>query len=148
MGNMVMEVVMKLMMTALAIGALSTVGLGAQSSVTETKTKVEVKEGKEITAVGCLEQNPGGGYMLTDVSGGSTMRYMLVGDNNFSKNVGRRVMVKGKAATEGKGKVKVESSVKTSGEKDSKATTEASGDLGGMPFLGVDSFKVIADSCR
>jgi hypothetical protein len=139
---------MKLMMTALAIAALSTVGIGAQSKTTETKTKVEVKDGKEVTAVGCLEQNSGGGYTLTDVSGGSTMRYVLVGDENFSKNVGRRVMVKGKAATEGKGKVKVESTVKTTGEKDAKTTTEASGDLGGTPFLGVDSIKVIADSCR
>jgi hypothetical protein len=139
---------MKLMKTALAIAAISTVGLGAQSSETQTKTKVTVKDGKEVTVFGCLERNPGGGYMLTDAANGGSMRYVLVSDHDYSKDVGRRVEVKGKAATERHGKVKVESTVKTSGEKDAKATTEARGDLGGTPFLGVKSLKVMADSCR
>ena len=63
--------------------------------------------------------------MLTDVSDGGTMRYVLVGETDFSKDVGRRVEVKGKAATEGHGKVKVESTVKTSGEKDATTTTRS-----------------------
>jgi hypothetical protein len=139
---------MKLMKTVLAIAAVSTVGLGAQSSETQTTTKVQVKDGKAVKVSGCLERNPGGGYMLTDVANGGAMRYVLVSERDFSKDLGRRVEVKGKAASERHGKLKVESTVKTSGEKDTKTTSEASGDLGGMPFLGVDSFKVLADSCR
>jgi hypothetical protein len=48
----------------------------------------------------------------------------------------------------GDDKVKIESTtVGTSGEL-SKSTTEARGDLGGMPFLGVTSIKKIANGCR
>ena len=51
---------MKLISTTFCLAALFAVGLGAQSSTMKTKTKVDVKDGKEITVTGCLEKNPGG----------------------------------------------------------------------------------------
>ena len=40
---------MKLFCTALGLAAICAVGLGAQSSTTKSKTKVDVKDGKEIS---------------------------------------------------------------------------------------------------
>ena len=56
---------MKLICAAFGLAAMCAVGLGAQSSTTKTKTKVQVKDGKEMTISGCVAANPGGGYMLT-----------------------------------------------------------------------------------
>ena len=63
---------MKLICTTFGLAAMLAVGLGAQSSTTKTKTKVDVKDGKEIHVSGCLERNPGGGYMLTTTQGAIT----------------------------------------------------------------------------
>src|ERR1700674_4920555 len=121
---------MKLIIAGFAVAAVSAVGLGAQSDTIAStgKTKIEVKDAKEITVTGCLERNPGGGLMLTNVANGRSMRYMLVTDNDDSKQFGRRVEVKGIATDEGEGKVKIQNTVKTSGNREAKATTEAKGD--------------------
>ena len=60
---------MKVIGTAFCLAAICAVGLGAQSSTTKSKTKVDVKDGKEISVNGCLERNPSGGYMLTTTEG-------------------------------------------------------------------------------
>ncbi len=138
---------MKLISTAFCVAALCAVGLGAQSSTTETKskTKIEVKEGKNVTVNGCLERNPGGGYMLTTSRG--AMKYALVTDDDLSKHVGHRIEVKGKAADRGDGKVRIESSVGTSGGEKTEAKTEVKGDMAGMHYLGVKSVKMLSSSC-
>jgi|SRR5471032_1845560 len=135
---------MKLISAALCMAAMCAAGLGAQSSTTETKTKIEVKDGKEISVSGCLERNPGGGYMLTTTQG--ALKYSLVTDDDLSKHVGHRMEVKGKAADRGDGKVKIESTV---GKGDEKATskTEVKGDMAGMRYLGVKSVKMLSASC-
>jgi hypothetical protein len=46
------------------------------------------------------------------------------------------------------GKVKIQNTVKTSGNREAKATTKAKGDRGGYRFVGVKSMKTLADSCR
>ena len=136
---------MKLMMTALGFAAVCAVGLGAQSGTTTTKTKVEVKDGKDITVGGCLERNPGGGYLLTTTSG--SMKYVVVTDDDLSKHVGHRVELKGKAADRGDGKVKIESTV-GNGDDKAKAKTEIKGgDMSGMHYLGMKSLKMVSASC-
>jgi len=133
------------LITGLALAAICAVGLNAQSGTTTTKTKVDVKDGKEITIGGCLERNPAGGYMLTTTDG--AMKYALVTDDDLSKHVGHRVEVKGKAADRGDGKVKIESKVGTSGDT-AKAKTEVKGeDMAGMKYLGMKSLKMISASC-
>jgi hypothetical protein len=137
---------MKLISVTFCFAAMCAAGLAAQS--TETKTKIEVKDGKEMTVIGCVERNPGGGYMLSDAG----THYGLVGDQDFAKQVGHRVEISGKVADRGKGKVKVNTKVKTEVEhgkdREAEATTETKGDnLGGMSYFGVKSLKVISSSC-
>ena len=136
---------MKPIIMAFAIATLGAVGLGARSAETQRKPEIDVRKGKDVTVTGCLEQNPGGGYMLTDVANGTELRYVLISDGDLSKDVGRRVEVKGQSVGQVKGKLKSDSSVKTTGDKGATATT---GGLGRLPFLGVKSIGVIADACR
>ena len=66
--------------------------------------------------------------------------------DDIHKHVGERVEITGKAADEGKGKLKVETKAEgTSGKTESKS--EVSGDLKGLPYLGVKSFRVLASVC-
>ena len=144
---------MKLIGAALGFAAMCAIGANAQTQTTrsETKKKIEVKDGKQVTVSGCLERNPGGGYMLTSSESGG-MKYALVTEEDLSKHVGERVEVKGKAADKGDAKVKIESKVATSGTADEKkekstTTTNLEGDLG-LRYLGVQSVKTTASSCR
>jgi hypothetical protein len=128
-----------------AVAAMFAVGLGAQSGTTKTKTTVDVKDGKDITIGGCLERNPGGGYVLTTAKG--AMKYVVVTDDDLSKHVGHRVELKGKAADRGDGKVKIESKIE-SGDEKTEAKTEIKGsDMSGMHYLGLKSLKMISTSC-
>ena len=142
---------MKLIGATLGIVAICTLGAGAQTSTTkkEDKTKIKVKEGKEITITGCVERNPGGGFMLTDSRTGG-MKYALVTDDDLSKHLGHKVEVRGDATDKGDAKVKIESKVKgtTGGTKGDKkeVKTEHKGDLG-LHYLGVKSLKMISTSC-
>ena len=136
---------MKLISATFGLAVICSVGLVAQSATTKTKTKVEVKDGKTVTVSGCLASNPGGGYMLTTTRG--DMKYALVTDDDLSKHVGHRIEVKGKAADRGDGKVKIESTVGTSGGDKTESKTEMKGDMAGMHYLGVKSVKMISASC-
>jgi hypothetical protein len=140
--------IMKLICASFGVAVMCTVGLAAQSGTTETKTKVDVKNGKDVKVTGCLERDAaGGGYVLTSSRG--SFKYALVTDDDLSKAVGRRVEVKGKAADRGDGNVKVESSVGTSGKDKTEAKTEMKGpDMAGMRYLGVKSVKTIAGTCQ
>jgi hypothetical protein len=129
---------------AFGIAAMCAVGLVAQSSTEETKTKIDVKRGKEISVNGCLQRAPDAGYVLTN---GRGVRYMLVTDDDLSKDVGYRVSVKGKAADRGDGKVEFKSSVGTSGEKTESKTEVKGSDMAGMRYLGVKSVKRLAAAC-
>jgi hypothetical protein len=145
---------MKLICAAFGIAALCATGAAAQTKETQEhgKQKVEVTDGKKITVTGCLERNPAGGYMITTETGG--MKYDLVTNKDLSDHIGHLVAVRGKATDRGDAKVKVESKVGTTGttgdEKDetnNKGKAELKGDLG-LKYLGVDSVKTIAKSCR
>ncbi len=95
---------------------------------------------------GCLERNPGGGYMLTNSEGG--LKYTLGTKDDLSEHIGHRVLVKGKAADKGDGKVKIESTVGTTGSEKTESKTEVKGDdMAGMRYLGVKSVKMLDKSC-
>ena len=133
--------------TAFCLAAIASVGIAAQSGTieTKTKTKIDVKDGKDVTVTGCLAANPGGGYMLTSASG--DLKYALVTDDDLAKHVGHRMEIKGKAADRGDGKVKIESSVGTNAGDKAKTTTELKGDMADMRYLGVKSVKMLSKSC-
>jgi hypothetical protein len=79
-------------------------------------------------------------------------RYALVTSENLSKHVGERVEIKGKAVTNGDGKVSVESKTKTEVEngKDQESKTKTEGTIGAfdLPLLGVRSMKTLSSSCN
>ena len=143
---------MKLMVSAFAIAAACAVGAAAQTQAIheQGKEKIEVKDGKKITVHGCLERAADGSFIVTDDQGG--LKYQLVTDKNLSDDVGRLVAVRGKATDRGDAKVKIESKVGTTGASGATTTTdggkvEMKGNLD-LKYLGVDSVKKLAKSCR
>jgi hypothetical protein len=126
---------------------------GAQEVAQKSKSKVSVKDGKTVTVTGCVERSPSGGFVLTHVTGkeGDLSSYMLAPDeddeaDDLAEQVGHRVEITGKAADKGEGKIKVETKTEgTSGKRES--TSEVKGDLSGLPFLGVESVRMLATVC-
>jgi hypothetical protein len=144
---------MKLFSAALMMSMAAAVGLAAaQSSQTETKQKVSIEDGKDVTVTGCVERasGPRGGFILTHVADktGERHDYAIVTDkDDFGKFVGQRVTIDGKAADLGDGKVKVERETKTENpDRETKSKSQTEGDLA-MPYLGVKSVKMIAATC-
>jgi hypothetical protein len=142
---------------AIGFAAICAAGMTAQTQETKTttKTKTEIKGGTDVTVIGCLERLTNGDFILTEEHDNRRLeptRYALVGSENFSKHVGERVEIKGKAAANGHGKVAVESKTKTEAEhtKDQEAKTKTEGTVGAfdMPVLGVTSLKTLSSSCR
>ena len=115
---------MKLIGMASCLAFVCSVGLGAQTAQTDTKSKVTVKDGKEVTVTGCVEPTASGtGFMLTHVAdkGGAMHNYMLVtDDSDLAKHVGHRMQIEGKITDRGDGKVKIETKTK---RRSSTATT-------------------------
>ena len=127
----------------------------AQSAQTESKSKITVKDGQEVSVTGCVEPTASGtGFMLTHVAdkSGAMHNYMLVSDDSdLAKHVGHRMQLDGKVTDKGDGKIKVETKTKMKVEdgddKETKSKSEVKGDMDGMRFLGVKSMKMIAASC-
>ena len=146
----------RLTTVAVGLAAMCAAGLSAQTQETQTttKTKIEIKGGKDVTVIGCLERQPGGDYILTSVRDRGRLepsRYALVTSQDLSARVGERVEIKGKAVTNGDGKVSIESKTKTEVEngKDQETKTKSEGTSGAfdLPFLGVRSMKTLSSSC-
>ena len=145
-------------MTAIAIG-LTVVSAGAlraqtQETKTTTKTKVEMKGGKDVTVVGCLERRDNGDYMLTNIreaSGMDPTGYALITEDDLTKRVGERVRIEGKTVSAGGGTVSVKSDTKTEVENgrdvELKARTLGTTGTRDVPFLGVKSVKTLSSSC-
>jgi hypothetical protein len=77
--------------------------------------------------------------------------YAVVSDVDLADHVGKRVEIKGKAVEDGKGKVSIESKVKTERESqpDAKTTAKTEATSGEtVPYLGVKSIKTLSSSCR
>ncbi|HMB79867.1 MAG TPA: hypothetical protein VKI43_07360 [Vicinamibacterales bacterium] len=147
---------MKLIGMTICAAALCVASLGADAGQTSTKSKVTVKDGKDVDVTGCVASASSGSgdkYMLTNVADkkGAMHSYMLASDDDLGKHVGHRVQISGKAADRGDGKVEIETKTKTKVEhgddKETKSKSTMEGDLAGMPFLSVKSLKMIAASC-
>ncbi len=148
--------------SAIAIVGAAAVPLGAagQADKVQTETKLEVKDGKDVTLTGCLERSPqsSGGttqYRLTNVADkkNELHSYLLVGGDadDLQSHVGHMVEVKGKAADSDDGKVKVNTKTKVERENADDVKTESKselkGDLIGLPLLGVQDVKMIRPTC-
>ena len=120
--------------------------LGAQSSETVTKTKIDVKDGRDVKVTGCIEAGSDGGYILTNVADktGERHSYVLVSDSeNFSKVLHNRVEIDGKIGDSRNGKVEIKTETKVDGparDTHSKVETKAG-------YLGVKSMHSIASVC-
>ena len=143
----------KLGYTLVAVVAACSLG-AAQDLEKKTQTKLSVEDGRDITVTGCVERNVDGGYLLTHAANKEGMlgSYVLAsGDDDLKDRVGDRVEIKGKAADQGDGRIKVETKNESkAADGDKKTTTsksEVKGDLSGLPFLGVKSVKTIANVC-
>jgi hypothetical protein len=126
----------------------------AQEVEKKTQSKVSVEDGRSIKVTGCVQRNPDGGFMLTNAANkeGALGSYLLASDDDDLKDhIGHRVEITGKAADQGKGKIKVETkNERQHGDGDTSKTTstaEVKGDLKGLPYLGVKSVKMIASVC-
>jgi len=138
---------MKMTTLTACLALASAVSLGAQSSETTTKTKIDVKDGRDVKVTGCVEANPDGeGYILTNVADktGDRHSYVLVSDGeNFSRVLNDRVEIDGKIADSRDGKVEIRTETKVDGPaKDTHSKLE-----GRAAYLGVSHMKMIATTC-
>jgi hypothetical protein len=148
---------MKLIGVAIcSVVAYVATGFGAQTTQIRTEQKISVEGGKSVNVTGCVAPMlTGPGLMLTNVADktGALHSYILVSDDaDLAKHIGHRVQLKGKATDRGDAKVTVETKTKTTVENgDDKKTstkTEVQGnDVATLPYLGVESFKMIAAAC-
>jgi hypothetical protein len=127
-----------------------------QTIETKTKTKIDVAAGETMVLTGCVRPYGDGGYVLSNASGknGATTDYVLVSKVDALKDqVGHWVEIKGKAATSRDGRVKIATETKVTPEGGNTTTTERKSklkdaDLASLPYLGVQSIKMLAKSCR
>jgi hypothetical protein len=153
---------MKLSSIALAVVLAGTAAAAAaqhQHPHGKSSTLIVVEDGNEMTLTGCVRRTPEGNYSLTNAAGskGAVGTYLLaVTDDEedldeLEEHLGHRVEVKGKAADKGKGRIKVhtksESKKPEGGKARTETTSEVKGDLEGLPFLGIKSFRMLASVC-
>jgi hypothetical protein len=140
------------MKLCIALAAGLFIAGSAVAAQDKPKTRVTVEDGREMTLTGCVQRNPDGNLTLTNAAGrdGEASSYILTALNSdnderiddLKDHVGLRVEIKGKAADRGDGKIMVKTD---SGKTETKS--EVKGDLAGLPFLGVKSFRMIASVC-
>ena len=137
---------MKMTTLTACLAIASAVTLGAQSSETTTKTRIDVKDGKDVKVTGCIEAGTDGAYMLTNVTDktGDRHSYTLVSDHeNFSKVIHNRVEIEGKIADSRNGKVEIKTETKVDGPaRDTHSKVEER-----AAYLGVSHMKSIATVC-
>jgi hypothetical protein len=127
---------------------------GSAVAQDKSDTRITVQDGKDMTVTGCLAHSAEGSYTLTNVANkdGAVGSYLLAGSkkeddlDDLDKHVGHRLEITGKAADRGTGKLTVET--KNDGKKGKTETkSEVKGDLSGLPYLGVKSFRMLASVC-
>jgi len=148
--------------TTMAVLCLATaVTLAAQ---TDVKSKIKVKDGKDVDVTGCVASAPSGAgnsYVLTNVADqkGSRPDYLLVADDDdfakdltkdLAKHVGHRMQISGKG-TDRDGKIEIETKTKTKIEhgddQETRTKSTQKGDMPGPAYLSVKSMKMIASTC-
>lgn len=147
---------MKALILGTTAALAATVGLAAQSSTTKTETKVDVKDGKEVTVTGCVEASEtGAGYVLTHVEprvGNPLAIYTLIGqESSVGRHLGHLVEIKGKATNIGDdGKVEVTTKTKVERADGDDTVTTSKSEIEGPAapaYLGVRSVKTLRTSC-
>ena len=147
---------MKALILGTTAALAATVGLAAQSSTTKTETKVDVKDGKEVTVTGCVEASEtGAGYVLTHVEprvGDPLAIYTLIGqESSVGRHLGHLVEIKGKATNIGDdGKVEVTTKTKVERADGDDTVTTSKSEIEGPAapaYLGVRSVKTLRTSC-
>jgi hypothetical protein len=132
------------------------VGLAAQSSTMKSETKVDVKDGKDVTVTGCVEASEtGAGYVLTHVEpriGDPLAMFTLIGqESSVGRHLGHLVEIKGKATNVGDdGKVEVTTKTKIEREDGDDTVTKSKAEIEGPAapaYLGVRSVKTLRTSC-
>lgn len=139
---------MKLIASAFCVAALLSVGLIAQESEIHSKQKIEVKHGRKVDVMGCVDR-VSDGLVLRNVNGDIGRRYVLVGkSDDMQKHVGEWVEITGRATDRDHGKVKVESKSRVDGH-EQKSETRVEGTNGSLdlPLLGVDHIRKVRGSC-
>ena len=145
---------MKRFMLGSALALACSVGLAAQSATVKSESKVDVKDGKDVTVTGCLARSASGtAYLLNNVEGKGVVSksYIVVGDD-LDAHIGHFIEIKGKASNigdDGKIEVKTKTKIERDDADDKKTETKTTmeGDLAGVPYLGVKSVKMIRNSC-
>jgi len=139
----------KRLISAVTLSVLGcAVAVTAQTGTSERKekTKIEIKDGRDVTLTGCLERSSGmTNYVLTDEVG--DLRYAVVTDDDLGRYVNRRVEIKGRAADRGDGKVKIERRTEGTSGRETESKVEAKGDTTVLPYLGLKSIKDVGRSC-
>ena len=149
---------MRSVLTGFAIALCTATLAAAQATSIERKTKIEVKDGDDVTLTGCLERHddPTGAvaFRLTNVADkeGRLSSYLLVDEeDDLEEHVGHLVEIKGEAADHDDGRIRVETKTKVArdGARDTttRTTEETAGDLRGIPILEVDDVRMIRPDC-
>jgi hypothetical protein len=149
---------MRQLLSGLALALFATATMAAQSGEVKRETKIEVKDGKNVTLTGCVERHsdPTGAtrFQLTDVADKNGRRgaYLLVDEgDDLEDHVGHLVEIRGKAADSDDGRVKVRSKTKVEREDgddtNTESTEEVKGDLRGLPILDVDKVRMVRPTC-
>jgi hypothetical protein len=145
---------MKLM--SIVCAGVLTGSVAVAAGQTEVKSKIKVKDGKDVHVTGCVARattGPKNGYMLSNVADkkGTVHDYLLVSDDDLSKHVGHRVQIRGQAADRGDAKVEIETKAKTKvahgDDRETHTTSTMEGEMPGMALLSVKSLKMIAAVC-
>lgn len=146
-------------MFGMAVALSCCVGLAAQSATVTQETKIEVEDGEDVVVTGCLGRSASGdGFVLSDVESKdddddvTTRSYLLVGEaGDLEEHVGHLVEIEGQATDEsGEIEVTTKTEVQRSDADDeqTETKTEISGDMTGLPYLGVDELRMLRSSCR
>ena len=145
---------MKRFMLGSAFALACSVGLAAQTATVKSESKVDVKNGKEVTVTGCLARSASGtAYLLNNVEGKdvTSKSYILVGDD-LDSHIGHFIEIKGKASNIGDdGKVEVTTKTKVEREDGDDTVTKSKAEIEGPAapaYLGVRSVKMLRASCR
>ena len=138
------------LLSYLTLAGAATLGAQTAATSTTTTTNIRMTGGKSVTLRGCVEADPEGGYVLTNVADkdGQVSSYVLVTTNPFfASHVGQRVEVKGKLGDRKHGHVDVVTDVNADGRK-SHFETDARNNAVALRYLGPDRQKAIAASCE
>jgi hypothetical protein len=149
---------MKQLLSGFVLAVFATFAVAAQSDVVKRETTIDVKDGKKVTLTGCVERHPdptgATNFQLTKVADkdGRIHSYLLVDEeDDLEDHVGHLVEIKGEAADDEDGRIKVRT--KTKVERDdaddtsSETTQDVKGDLRGLPILDVEAVKMIRPTC-